>query len=217
MKLSQTIAPALAALLVTACASHSTHAAAPDRAEQAEEDKQHAEDNARQARVDAENAHANSVDAARAQHEADVKAQYAAQEAAQAERDAQQQPSGVTEPQAGDGRIVSVPAPDSGVSFATKSADLSGDNRARLDDLVASLRAHPAQRVVIKGYADDTGSDSTDAQLSQQRADAVARYLEKRGVSSDRIATKVGTWSSASTDDVSRRRALHHRVEIIVK
>src|ERR1019366_9658984 len=125
-------------------------------------------------------------------------------------------PAGVAEPQ-GDGRVVAVPAPDSGVSFAAKSADLSGDDRARLDDLAGSLRAHPAQQIVIKGYADDTGSDSTDAQLSQQRADAVAHYLEKKGVSGDRIVTKVGTWSSASTDDVTRRRALHHRVEIIVK
>jgi outer membrane protein OmpA-like peptidoglycan-associated protein len=216
MKLSHTIAPALAAILVTACA---THASAPERAEQAQEDKQRADDQARQARIDAENARASAADAARAQHEADVKAQYAAQEAAQAERDAHQPapgPAGVAEPQ-GDGRVVAVPAPDSGVSFAAKSADLSGDDRARLDDLAGSLRAHPAQQIVIKGYADDTGSDSTDAQLSQQRADAVAHYLEKKGVSGDRIVTKVGTWSSASTDDVTRRRALHHRVEIIVK
>jgi len=215
MKLSHTIAPALAAILVTACA---THASAPERAEQAQEDKQRADDQARQARIDAENARASAADASRAQHEADVKAQYAAQEAAQAERDARPVPgpAGVAEPQ-GDGRVVGVPAPDSGVSFATKSADLSGDDRARLDDLAANLRTHPAQRVVIKGYADDTGADSTDAQLSQQRADAVAHYLEKRGVTGDRIVTKVGTWSSTSTDDVTRRRALHHRVEIIVK
>ena len=52
MKLSQSIAPALAAILVTACASHTT--SAPDRAEQAEVDKQHAQDDARQARIDAE-------------------------------------------------------------------------------------------------------------------------------------------------------------------
>lgn len=216
MKLSHTIAPALAALFLAACASHETHASAPERAQQAEEDKQHADDSARQARIDAENARINAQDAARAQHEADVKAQYAAQEAAQAERDARQPPAyGVAEPQAVDGHEFA--GPDSGVWFATRTADLTGDDKARLDDLAASLRAHPSRTVVIKGWADDSGVSSTDAQLSQRRADAVARYLENRGVSSDRIVTKVGTWSSASTDDVTRRRALHHRVEIIVK
>ena len=216
MKLSHTIAPALAALFLAACASHETHASAPERAQQAEEDKQHADDSARQARIDAENARINAQDAARAQHEADVKAQYAAQEAAQAERDAQQPPAyGVAEPQAVDGHEFA--GPDSGVWFATRTADLTGDDKARLDDLAASLRAHPSRTVVIKGWADDSGVSSTDAQLSQRRADAVARYLENRGVSSDRIVTKVGTWNGTTTDDAGRRRALHHRLEIFVK
>jgi outer membrane protein OmpA-like peptidoglycan-associated protein len=219
MKLSHTIAPALAALFLAACASHETHASAPERAQQAEEDKQHADDDARQARIDAENARINAQDAARAQHEADVKAQYAAQEAAQAERDAQQSPPppgyGVAEPQAVDGHEFA--GPDSGVWFATRTADLTGDDKARLDDLAASLRAHPSRTVVIKGWADDSGVSSTDAQLSQRRADTVARYLENRGVSSDRIVTKVGTWNGATTDDAGRRRALHHRLEIFVK
>jgi outer membrane protein OmpA-like peptidoglycan-associated protein len=215
MKLSHTIAPALAALLLAACASHETHASAPERAQQAEEDKQHADDSARQARIDAENARINAQDAARAQHEADVKAQYAAQEAAQAERDAQQPAYGVAEPQGVDGREFA--GPDSGVWFATRTADLTGDDKARLDDLAASLRAHPSRTVVIKGWADDSGVSSTDAQLSQRRADAVAHYLDNRGVSGDRIVTKVGTWNGTTTDDAGRRRALHHRLEIFVK
>jgi outer membrane protein OmpA-like peptidoglycan-associated protein len=220
MKLSHTMVGALAALFLAAglpaCASHETHASAPERVQQAEADKRHADDDAVQARIDAENARANAQDAARAQHEADVKAQYAAQAAAQAERDAQQAPPpyGVTEVQPADGRYIST---DSSVWFATNSAELTADDRAHLDDVVGMLRAHPSRTVVIKGWADDSGASSTDTRLSQHRADAVAHYLENRGVTTDRIATRVGIWNGETTDDRGVRRALHHRVEIFVR
>jgi outer membrane protein OmpA-like peptidoglycan-associated protein len=219
MKLSHTmVGPALAVLVaagVPACASHETHASAPERVQQAEADKRHADDDAVQARIDAENARANAQDAARAQREADVKAQYAAQAAAQAERDAQQTPPyGVTEAQPVDGRYIST---DSSVWFATNSADLTSDDRAHLDGVVGMLRDHPSRTVVIKGWADDSGASSTDTHLSQHRADAVAHYLENRGVAVDRIATRVGIWNGETTDDRGVRRALHHRVEIFVR
>jgi outer membrane protein OmpA-like peptidoglycan-associated protein len=216
MKLSQSIAPALAAILVTACASHTT--SAPDRAEQAEADKQHAQDDARQARIDAEKARLEAQDAARAQREADEKAQYAAQAAAQAERDAQVARTGVAEPQPlADGRaVVSYGAfGGPGVAFEVGSYDLSADERARLDDVAATLRAHPSRKVIIDGYSDETGTDSTDARISQRRADAVAHYLENRGVASDRIVTRVGRWDT--TEVSNRRRHGHRRVEIVVQ
>ncbi len=214
MNLSHTIAPALAAILVTACASNSMHASAPERAHQAEKDNQHAQDDARQARLDAEGARLNAQDAARAQHEADEKAQYAAQIAAQAERDARTERAGVSERQPVDRRMAARPHRPA-VAFAVGSSDLTEDERARLDEEAATLRVHPSQQVVIDGYSDETGADSTDSRLSHLRAEAVAHYLEKRGVSSERIVTRVGKWDT--TDEADRRRHAHHRVEIIVQ
>jgi outer membrane protein OmpA-like peptidoglycan-associated protein len=213
MKLSHAIAPSLAAILVTACASHSTHASAPDRAEQAEADKQRAEEDARQARTDAEKARLDAQDAERAQHEADAKAQYAAETAAQAERDARAERAGIAEPQPGGGRVLV--APRRGVAFVVGSYDLSADEKGRLDDVAATLRAHPSQKVVIEGYSDETGADSMDARLSSRRADAVAHYLEDKGVSSDRIVTRVGKWDAS--EEANRRRHAHRRVEIIIQ
>jgi outer membrane protein OmpA-like peptidoglycan-associated protein len=212
MKLSHTIAPALAAILVTGCASHETHASAPERAQQAEEDKQHAQDDARQARIDAEKARLDAQDAARAQREADARAVYAAQSAAQAEHDAQVERTGVTAPQPVDGRVAVYSGP--GVTFAVGSYELTGDEKARLDDVAADLRAHPSRRVFIDGYSDETGAD-TDVRISHRRADAVAHYLEYKGVSSDRIVTRVGRWDT--TDEANHRRHAHRRVEIIVQ
>jgi outer membrane protein OmpA-like peptidoglycan-associated protein len=204
--------PAFAVILATGCASHSTHAEAADRAADAEADRQHADEDARQARIDAIHARRQADDAARAQREADLRAQYATQEAAQAEHDArQEQYVGVAETQPGQ-PVVGVAGPDPGVEFASGSYDLSGDERSRLDQIATDLRNHPGRHLVIRGYSDDTGNASTDAQIAQQRADAVAHYLEKRGVSGDRIVTRVGTWN----DDTGRRRWRRH-VELVVR
>ena len=70
MKLSHVIAPALAALLATACAANSEQSAT-DRAAQAEVDRDRARDDARKAQMNAERARADAQDAARAQYEAE--------------------------------------------------------------------------------------------------------------------------------------------------
>jgi outer membrane protein OmpA-like peptidoglycan-associated protein len=211
MRLSHAMGATFAVILATGCA-HTAHDAAQDRAAQAEADRQHAADDARQARIDSNRAHREADDAARAQHEADLRAQYAAQEAAQADRDAQhEQYAGVAEAQPAQG-TVAVAGPDPGVAFAAGSYDLSGDERGRLDQVAADLRNHPGRHVVIRGYSDDTNNASADAQIAQQRADAVAHYLERRGVSGDRISTKVGTWS----DDTGRRHWRRH-VELVIR
>jgi outer membrane protein OmpA-like peptidoglycan-associated protein len=210
MRFSQAMGAAFAVVLATGCA-HTTHDVAQDRAAQAEADRQHAADDARQARIDAARSRREADDAARAQHEADLRAQYAAQEAAQAEHDAQQeQYVGVAEPQPG--VAVAVAGPGPGVEFSAGSYDLSGDERSRLDQIAVDMRNHPGRHVIVRGYSDDTGNASADAQIAQQRADAVAHYLERHGVSGDRITTKVGTWS----DDTGRRRWRRH-VELVIR
>jgi outer membrane protein OmpA-like peptidoglycan-associated protein len=217
------IAPALAALLATACAANTHPASAPERAEQAEQAKQKAEVEARQARIDAEKARIEAQDAARAQHEAEAKARYAEANAAQAERDAQlSQAVGVAEPQPQPQpppvAIAANPGPNRSVTFSAASADLDGSDKARLDELADDARAHPSQKVVITAYSDDSGDAAKDAKLSQRRADAVAHYLESKGVSDDRIATKVGAPRVVYVGkDDAHRSAPNRGVEIVIK
>ncbi len=45
-------------------------------------------------------------------------------------------------------------------------------------------------KIVIKGYADSTGSDRYNEALSNKRAQAVREYLMNRGIKSNRLATK---------------------------
>ncbi len=213
MKLSHVIAPALAALLATACAAHSQQSAT-DRATQAEADRDRAQDDARRAQMNTERARADARDAARAQYEADQRARFAALDAAQAERDAPaERRSGVAEPQPLDVRVATG-AFSPGVAFAVSSADLTDDDKARLREMADSLRAHPSQRVVVEGYSDDVNADG---QLSHRRADCVAHYLEKKGVSSDRIRTRATSRNAIRyAGDDGDRRGLSRGVEIYV-
>jgi len=210
------IATTLAASLATACAS-SRPASAPERAEQAERDKVHADDDARKARIDAAEARQDAVNAERARYEADMRARYAAAEAAQAERDAQQaQATGVAEPQPPDPRV-SV-APYRRVTFAASSSDLADSEKATLDEIVSSLHAHPSWKVVIHTYADDTGDQAKDERLAQRRADAVAHYFESRGISQDHIAVQIVSREVAYSDlPEGERRGPFRRVVIVVK
>jgi outer membrane protein OmpA-like peptidoglycan-associated protein len=83
---------------------------------------------------------------------------------------------------------------------------------------VTSLQAHPSRTVVIHAYADDTGDQAKDTQLAQRRADAVAHYLQGRGISGDRITTQVVTREVAYADvPESERRGPFRRVVIVEK
>jgi outer membrane protein OmpA-like peptidoglycan-associated protein len=76
------------------------------------------------------------------------------------------------------------------VQFATGSADLTPQARDTLDQLGKALSSSDlAQyRFRIEGHTDTVGSADYNKALSQQRADAVAAYLESKfGVKSDRL------------------------------
>ncbi|MBI4962588.1 MAG: OmpA family protein [Desulfomonile tiedjei] len=66
-------------------------------------------------------------------------------------------------------------------SFSVKSQDPQADaqNSASLGAVVRTLQQDPTLRVVLHGYSDGKGSPEYNLKLSQQRAEAVARYLMK--------------------------------------
>jgi outer membrane protein OmpA-like peptidoglycan-associated protein len=95
------------------------------------------------------------------------------------------------------------------VLFAAGGAALSTEAEKMLDDLAGTLRAHPVA-ILIDGYADDyVGAESRNVQLSRERADAVARYLDKQGVPRDRMLTKgLGSRQPGRRDTALNRHAL---------
>jgi outer membrane protein OmpA-like peptidoglycan-associated protein len=215
--------PLVAAL--AACGASSKNVSAPQRAaEEAEQEKRDAQEQANKAREHALEERQEAQEATKAQGEAERNAQWAKQRAALAESQAAnetavQRParSGAAERQTYDSNVVA--DGKAVVVFAPDSADLSGDAKAALDRIATTLRgrARP-DTLVINGYADDLGAEATNVELSERRAARVAKYLETKGVSADRIATKsFGSQHPATRDTSEHGRALNRRVEVAVQ
>lgn len=84
------------------------------------------------------------------------------------------------------------PSVNLNVEFATDSAALTPAARQTLDSLGEALSSQQlaAYRFRIAGHTDTVGSAAYNLSLSQQRADAVAAYLEhKFNISSARLET----------------------------
>jgi outer membrane protein OmpA-like peptidoglycan-associated protein len=240
--------PAVGALLVTgalitACASNQKQLTAPQQAAaQAEDQAQKAQEDAQKARESANKTQSNLADAQQANDEArkaeiaaDQKAQQASREADLAEGRAGQavppQPAapseGAAEKQGGaavgphqghdsSGKLVVITA---SFLFKTNSAELLPSAKPKLDEIAEALQAQPqSSHVKVEGHTDSTGSAHINDPLSQKRAQAVADYLESKGVASDRImAQGVGKQDPVSHAHDTEGRALNRRVDIMIE
>lgn len=73
------------------------------------------------------------------------------------------------------------------IHFNFDQSDIMDQDRTLLDRKATILAANPGVRLRIAGHADERGSDEYNMALGQRRAAAAKRYLESRGVTSDRI------------------------------
>ncbi|WP_027670984.1 phosphate ABC transporter substrate-binding/OmpA family protein [Rheinheimera baltica] len=64
------------------------------------------------------------------------------------------------------------------INFSSGSDVLSLDDKTRLDEIAATLSHYPHFYIDIRGHSGVRGDAAANRQLSQDRADAVARYLE---------------------------------------
>jgi peptidoglycan-associated lipoprotein len=83
--------------------------------------------------------------------------------------------------------LQSVPADR--VFFALDSHTLTAEARAVLDAQAQWLNTHSTVRITIEGHCDERGTREYNLALGERRANAVASYLEARGVSPTRIQT----------------------------
>jgi outer membrane protein OmpA-like peptidoglycan-associated protein len=102
------------------------------------------------------------------------------------------------------------------VVFASNKTILLPGAQKRLDDVANALRDSP-RSIRVEGHTDSRGSDSTNQDLSQRRAEAVMNYLVSRDIPANRI-TAVGLGSSRPVADnaTAEGRANNRRVEIIL-
>ena len=105
------------------------------------------------------------------------------------------------------------------VDFASGSATLTPQARATLDQLGKALASKDLgrYRFRIEGHTDTVGSPSTNLSLSQQRADAVAAYLEQTyGIAAARLrAVGKGEQGLLVPTPPQTPNAQNRRVEVI--
>jgi outer membrane protein OmpA-like peptidoglycan-associated protein len=93
------------------------------------------------------------------------------------------------------------------ICFDFNSARLTPVSKRRLDVLASQIKA-TEKRVELKGFTDRIGSVQFNNTLAKKRADAVAKYLQMRGVTADKLqATPVGVESGSDL-------RTHRRVDI---
>jgi len=101
----------------------------------------------------------------------------------------------------------------SNVLFDFDKAVLKPEGKAEADKVVAEMKAHPKDSVLLEGHTDSVGSDAYNMGLGQRRADAVKNYLAEQGVDAGRITTKsFGESQPAVANDTPENRKLNRRV-----
>ena len=103
------------------------------------------------------------------------------------------------------------------VTFATGSAVLSDNAQFALNTAAQTLVQYPDTTLTINGHTDNTGSDAVNNPLSQHRAQAVAYYLQTRGVAASRLTVYgYGSHMPAASNATAEGRAQNRRVEILI-
>jgi outer membrane protein OmpA-like peptidoglycan-associated protein len=104
-----------------------------------------------------------------------------------------------------------------GVLFETGKAELLPGAQDRLAR-VADFLKNSDRSVVVEGYTDSTGSETTNMALSERRAQTVRDYLASQGVPPDRLkAEGKGASSPVASNATSSGRSMNRRVQIVLE
>ncbi|HTO79949.1 MAG TPA: OmpA family protein [Methylocystis sp.] len=102
--------------------------------------------------------------------------------------------------------------------FASGSAEITRAAAGSLDALTSILRRCPDARVEIAGHTDNVGDEASNQALSQQRAEAIRRYLMLKGVPAARLsAVGYGSKQPIAQNDDEAGRADNRRIEFLLK
>lgn len=103
------------------------------------------------------------------------------------------------------------------VLFATGRSELSGGAISNLSNLGAFFSKYPDRNASIEGHTDNVGSESSNFNLSQRRADTVRNYLLNQGIASSRLTSSgMGEGVPVAGNDTATGRQQNRRVEVII-
>ncbi len=104
------------------------------------------------------------------------------------------------------------------IFFASGSSQLKPESHQELEKMQELLTKFPAMEIEISGHTDSEGTKEDNSVLSQQRAEAVANYLIKKGINSTRIKAKgYADTKPVNSNETADGRQKNRRVEMTIK
>jgi outer membrane protein OmpA-like peptidoglycan-associated protein len=102
------------------------------------------------------------------------------------------------------------------IYFATGRATIQRRSFRMLNQIADVIKSHSELVIRIEGHTDSVGSNAYNLKLSQSRADAVMKYLVKRGVEQSRLSAQgFGEEQPIADNKTSKGRAQNRRVEFM--
>jgi len=107
----------------------------------------------------------------------------------------------------------------SDILFEFGKADLKQELRENLSAIGAILQSLLTEsKVIVEGHTDNIGSEAANQKLSEQRAQAVMKYLIERGIDANRLqAIGYGLTKPVADNKTEEGRAKNRRVELVIK
>ncbi|MCQ2975708.1 MAG: OmpA family protein [Bacteroidales bacterium] len=99
--------------------------------------------------------------------------------------------------------------------FATDSFSIKEESYFELNKLIKFLADNKTTKIEIGGHTDNTGSESHNKELSNNRAKSITQYLISQGIEPNRITyTGYGSTKPIANNDTEQNKAKNRRVEV---
>lgn len=99
--------------------------------------------------------------------------------------------------------------------FTQGKAVINPQSYTELDEVVAMMKVNEKIEIQLEGHTDSQGNASANMELSQDRVDAVKKYVVLKGIAKDRVKTKAfGGTQPLSNEKTEEARSLNRRVEM---
>ena len=106
---------------------------------------------------------------------------------------------------------------DYDINFDLEKYNIDSADVQRLSTVIKVLLANNDAKISIQGHADNTGEESYNNPLSNNRASSIKDYLVNVGIDAGRLSTKAfGESMPKASNDTEEGRAINRRVEFKV-
>ncbi len=103
-----------------------------------------------------------------------------------------------------------------GINFETGKFTITPDSDAVLGEVAKLLKSNPGWKIKVEGHTDNVGAKDANKKLSEDRAEAVEKWLVAHGVDRARLSHEgLGDMRPAADNSTEPGRAKNRRVELV--